>query len=251
MSVRKDEVPDDDTTQDVDEYEDKSTVEEGEAASFVVELSGAVASAVEVAYATSNGTGAGHAVAGTDYAVTNGTLTFNSGESLTQTITVTTTDDDLNEPTEIFTVTLPDQTLPDLVSIGTSSAQGTITDNDGLTAAVTAAATSVDEGETAEFVVALTGGTSNGGRTEHRGGLLYYTVGGTATSGDDYTAPTDLTLTIGTGVATGTISIETLTDTVVENNDETLEVTLAGRSTVLVAPAVDANNATGFSTAIK
>ena len=70
VSVRKDEVPDDDTTQNVNEYQDKSTVEEGEAASFVVELSGAVASAVEVAYATSNGTGAGHAVAGTDYAVT-------------------------------------------------------------------------------------------------------------------------------------------------------------------------------------
>ena len=64
--------------------------------------------------------------------IRSGTLTFNSGESLTQTVTVTTTDDDLNEPTEIFTVTLPDQTLPDQVRIGTSSAQGTITDNDGL-----------------------------------------------------------------------------------------------------------------------
>ena len=139
VSVRKDEVPDDDNTQDVDEYEDKSTVEEGEAASFVVELSGAVARAVEVAYATSNGTGDGDAVADTDYADTSGTLIFNSGESLTQTVTVTTTDDDLNEPTEIFTVTLPDQTLPNQVRIGTSNAQGTITDNDGLVAAVTAA----------------------------------------------------------------------------------------------------------------
>ena len=179
----------------------------------MVELSGAVASAVEVAYATSNGTGDGDAVADTDYADTSGTLTFNSGESLTQTVTVTTTDDDLNEPTEIFTVTLPDQTLPDQVRIGTSSAQGTITDNDGLVAAVTAVADSVDEGETAEFAVALTGGTSTAAV------LVTYTVGGTATSGDDYTAPTDLTLTIGTGVASGTISIETLTDREVEAND--------------------------------
>ena len=154
MSVRKDEVPDDDTTQNVNEYQDKSIVEEGEAASFVVELSGAVASAVEVAYATSNGTGDGATpLQGRTTPLRSGTLTFNSGESLTQTITVPTTDhdDDLNEPTEIFTVTLPDQTLPNRVSIGTSSVQGTITDNDGLVAAVTALATSVDEGSTAEF----------------------------------------------------------------------------------------------------
>ena len=243
VSVRKDEVLDDETTQDVDEYVDKSTVEEGVSASFVVELSGAVASAVEVAYATSNGTGAGHAVAGTDYAVTNGTLTFNSVESLTQTVTVTTTDDDLNEPTEIFTVTLPDQTLPDQVSIGTSSAQGTITDNDGLVAAVTALATSVDEGSTAEFEVELTGGTSTAAV------IVTYTVGGTASSGEDYTAPTDLTLTIGTGVASGTISIETLTDREVEGNDETVEVTLTGASTSTGTATVDPDNATA-STAI-
>ena len=237
VSVRKDEVPDDDTTQDVDEYEDKSTVEEGEAASFVVELSGAVASAVEVAYATSNGTGDGDAVADTDYADTSGTLTFNSGESLTQTIAVATTDDAFNEPTETFAVTLPDQTLPDLVSIGTSSAPGTITDNDGLTAAVTAAAASVDEGKTAEFEVELTGGTSTAAV------IVTYTVGGTATSGEDYTAPTDLTLTIATGVATGTISIETLTDRVVENNDETVEVELTGATTSTGTVTVDDANA--------
>ena len=244
VSVRKDEVLDDDTTPNVDEYQDKSIVEEGEAASFVVELSGAVASAVEVAYATSNGTGAGHAVAGTDYAVTNGTLTFNSVESLTQTITVPTTDhdDDLNEPTEIFTVTLPDQTLPDGVSIGTSSVQGTITDNDGVVAAVTARATSVDEGSTAEFEVELTGGTSTAAV------IVTYTVGGTATSGEDYTAPTDLTLTIGTGVASGTISVETLTDTVVERDDETLEITLTGATTSTRTVAIDADKTTVTTT---
>ena len=207
-------------------------MEEGEAATFVVELSGAVASAVEVAYATSNGTDAGDAVADTDYADTSGTLTFNSGQSLTQTITVTTTPDDLNEPTEIFTVTLPDQTLPDLVSIGTSSVQGTITDNDGLTAAVTAVATSVDEGETAEFAVELTGGTSTADV------IVTYTVGGTATSDDDYTAP-DTTLTIGSGLPSGTIAIETLTDTVLDSNDETIEITLTKASTATRTVTVD------------
>ena len=148
---------------------------------------------------------------------------------------MTTTNDTLNEPTEKFTVTLTGPDLPDQVSIGTSSAQGTITDNDDLTAAVTAVETSVDEGETAEFAVALTGGTSTAEV------LVTYTVGGTATAGDDYTAP-DLTLTIGTGVASGTIAIETRTDTVLDGDDETLEVTLgsinsSGNGSVSSTPA--------------
>ena len=178
-------------------------------------------------YATSNETGAGHATAGTDYtAVSNTFLTFTSGQSLTQPIAVTTADDNFNEPTEKFTVTLTGQDLPDLVSIGTSSKQGTITDNDDLTAAVTALATSVDEGNTAEFAVTLTGGTSTAPV------LVSYTVGGTATSGEDYTAPTDLTLTIGTGDTSGTISIKTLTDTVLDGDDETLEITLGSASSI-------------------
>ena len=246
VSVKAEEVEDNEDTQDVNEYQDKSIVEEGGRASFVVELSGAVAETVIVGYATSNETGAGHATAGTDYTATNGalTLTFKPDESLSQTIAVTTIDDPFNEPTEKFTVTLtePDPPgFPDLVSIGTSSVQGTITDNDGLTAAVTALATSVDEGSTAEFEVELTGGTSTAEV------LVAYTVGGTATSGEDYTAPTDLTLTIGTGVASGTISIETLTDTVVAEGNETLEVTLSEATTATGSAAVDADSKTAIT----
>ena len=127
------------------------------------------------------------------------------------------------------------------MSIGTSSVQGTITDNDGLTAAVTALATSVDEGSTAEFEVELTGGTSTAAV------IVTYTVGGTATSGEDYTAPTDLTLTISTGVATGTISIETRTDTVVAEGNETLEVTLSEATTATGSAAVDADSKTAIT----
>ena len=50
---------------------------------FVVELSGAVSSEVVVSYATSDGTGAHPAAAGTDYtAVSATTLTFRPGEAL-------------------------------------------------------------------------------------------------------------------------------------------------------------------------
>ena len=225
VSVKAEEVEDDDSTPNVDEYDDKSIVEEGGSASFIVELSGAAAETVIVGYATSSETGAGHATAGTDYtAVSDTLLIFTSGQSLTQTIAVTTADDNFNEPTEKFTVTLTGQDLPDLVSIGTSSKQGTITDNDGLVAAVTALATSVDEGSTTEFEVKLTGGTSTAEV------LVTYTVGGTATA-DDYTAP-DGTLTIGLGVSSGTISIETLTDTVLDGDDETLEIKLASANSI-------------------
>ena len=244
VSVKAEEVEDDDSTPE-DEYEDKSEVEEGGSASFIVELSGAVASTVQVAYATSSDTGAGHATAGDDYTATSGalTLTFTPGESRSQTIAVATTNDNLNEPTEQFTVTLtkPDPPgFPDLVSIGTSSVQGTITDDDGLTAAVTAVADSVDEGEIAEFEVALTPATI----TSTAPVEVTFTVGGTATAGDDYTAPTDLTLTIATGATSGTISIEVLTDREVENNAETLAVTLTEAFTATGTATVDADNVT-------
>ena len=245
VSVKAETVEDDDTTPE-DEEEDKSVVEEGGSASFVVELSGAVASAVEVSYTTSNDTaeaGTNEAGDDKDYRTASGTLTFTPSESLTQTLTVTTTDDDLNEATEEFTVTLTGPNLPDQVDVdmGTSSAQGTITDNDGLTAAITAVETSVDEGNTAEFTVALTGGTSTADV------LVTYTVGGSATSGDDYTAP-DSTLTIGSGLPTGTIAIETLTDIVAEGNDETLEVTLTGATTSTRTVTIDADKTTATTT---
>ena len=89
--------------------------------------------------------------------------------------------------------------------------------------------------------MALTGGTSTADV------LVSYTVGGTATSGDDYTAP-DLTLTIGTGAASGTIAIVTLTDTVFDGNDETLEVTLTGATTQTRTVAIDADKATATTT---
>ena len=79
-----------------------ATATEGAAANFVVTLSGAVSSAVEVSYQTSDGT----AVAGSDYTGADDTLTFSVGGSLQQTIAVDTTDDTLNEATEDFTLTL-------------------------------------------------------------------------------------------------------------------------------------------------
>ena len=195
-----------------------STVTEGESASFVVKLSGATLSDLVVSYETSDGSGDAGAIAGQDYNEVSGTLTFSAGSGLTQTFTVATIDDKLNEATETFTVTLGEVSLPASAELGVTDAAVEILDNDGLTAKVTADADLVAEGDPATFTVTLTGGTSTGDV------VVVYTVDGSATASDDYTAP-DGTLTIGMGETSGTITIATRADEVMES-DETLEVTL-------------------------
>ena len=201
---------------------DGAAAEEGDTVSFAVALSGAVAIRVEVPYETSSGTGATDAGAGADYDVTRGTLTFEPN-ALEQTIRVATIEDSLNEADETFAVTLTDSGLPAGVSLGTASAAGTITDDDSQSARVGANAVSVTEGRAAAFAVTLTGGTSTAAVE------VAYSVGGTATAGTDYNAPGG-TLTIAAGSDSGTITIVTRTDGVVDPG-ETLEVQLTGATT--------------------
>ena len=212
------------------------TVPEGTAAQFTVTLSGAVGSDVALGWSTTGGT----ATAGADYtAVTGGTVTFVSGESLTRTISVMTLEDILAESDETFMVTLaaPGTGLPTGVSLDTATATGTIEDDDPIKASVAAVAGTVDEGTAAEFTVSLTGGTSAADVE------VTYTVGGTATAGTDYTVPpTPATLTIAAGESTGTISIQTLDDGVLDHG-ETLTVTLDGASTTAGTVTVDSTAA--------
>ena len=194
-------------------------VAEGEAATFTVTLSGQVSSAVEVDWSTADET----ATAGDDYTAASGTLTFEADSTAAQTLSVSTRDDTLAEDEETFTVTLSGSSLPAGVSLGTSSATGTITDDDALSAAVSADAETVVEGNDATFTVALTGGESTADVE------VTYTVSGTATAGTDYTAPSG-TLTLDAGASSGTITVATLVDTVLDGG-ETLSVTLSGAGT--------------------
>ena len=200
--------------------------DEGDGVQFVVELSGAVSSDVKVSYATSNGTA--EAGTGKDYtAVAATTLTFTGGQ-MSKTVTVATLEDDLNEADETFTVTLTGVALPDGVSLDADGdeATGTILDDDALTVSVAGPATNVEEGETARFTVTVTG-------TSTEAVVVSYevdTTASTATATDDYTVPSGTELTIGAGVASGTIDIVTKTDQVLEP-DETLMLKLTGVST--------------------
>ncbi len=212
--------------------------DEGDGVRFVVKLSGAVSSAVEVSYATSDGT----AVAGTDYtAVPATTLTFTAGQT-EKTVTVATTEDDLNEADETFTValTVPDGvTLPEGVVLGTGGT-GTIEDDDEVTVSVAGPGANVEEGDDAEFTVTVSGGTRTAAVE-----VSYEvdTTASTATATDDYTAPSATVLTIGAAETSGTIEIATIEDTVLEP-DETLVLKLTAVST-----AGDASVSTASATA--
>lgn len=112
------------------------TVTEGEgtgAAQFTVTLSEASERPITVDYATVDGS----AVAGSDYQAASGTLTFEPGGPLAQTISVSVEADDIAESTENFFVQLSDPVNAEL-----SDAQGTGTIlEQGSTPVITAALT--------------------------------------------------------------------------------------------------------------
>ena len=223
-------VEDDAQTPNVDETDDKSSVEEGETASFVVTLSGEVSGTVSVTYTTANGTA--ESGTGKDYTTASGTLQFAAGD-LSKTIEVTTLEDVLNEASETYTLTLTAVTGVSGVSLGTSSATGTIEDDDALTAALGTHTANVAEGSEATFEVDLSGGTSTADVE------VIYAVDSdtTATSGDDYTAPSGK-LTIAAGQSSGTITIGTNTDQV-HDPGETVVLKLTSATTAARTVTVD------------
>ena len=125
---------------------------------FTVTLAKAVASAVTVNYATSDGT----ATAGQDYtAVTSGSVTI-AANSTSATFTVSVTGDETDEPNETFNVTisLPANTTAAAITGGaTATVTGTILDDDPAVVTVAAKNSPVTEGEEVVFVLTRTGVT--------------------------------------------------------------------------------------------
>ena len=232
MSVGPVLVEDDDQTPE-DETDDKSTVEEGETASFVVTLSGEVSGTVSVTYTTANGTA--ESGTGKDYTTASGTLEFTTGQT-SKTIDVTTLEDGLNEASETYTLTLTGVSGVTGVSLEKASETGTIEDDDVLTAALDTHTENVPEGSEATFEVDLSGGTSTAAVE------VTYEVdaSSTATSGTDYTAPTSWKLTIAAGESSGTITIGTLDNDGVLDPDETLVLRLTSATTDTRTVTVDA-----------
>lgn len=173
---------------------------------------------------TVNYTIGGTATNSVDYSNLTGNVTFAAGSS-TAIIDINSTDDTVFEGNETVILTLASSSN---YNIGASNrATVTIADNDLPT--ITIAATDGNASETAS------GQPSNPGRfTLTRTGntasalTVNYTITGTATNGVDYTNLTG-TVTFAAGSSTAIIDINTINDTLVENN-ETVILTLAGGS---------------------
>ena len=192
-----------------------SVSEVGPVATITVTRSGGTASAVTVAYATSNGT----ASAGSDYSTTSGTLNFTAGQ-ISRTFTVPITNDTIDEANETVNLILSNPTGG--ATLGTpGTAVLTIVDNDtGGALRFSAATYSVSEvGPLVTITVTRSGGTASAVT------VAYATGNGTAGTGSDYTA-TSGTLTFNAGETSKSFTIPILNDGLAEGN-ETVNLTLS------------------------
>ena len=205
-----------------------STVDEGDTTTaYTVSLSPSgvtPTSDLTVDYATSDGT----ATAGTDYAAKAGTLTFSRTAAGSQTFTVQTTEDTLDEGAgETFTVTISSPSGGGgTTSLGTATVTTTITDDDDAPTGITLSAIPNSLGEDDSATSVTVTATLNGGSTRTSDTVV--TIGtfvGTATKDTDYTVTSLATVTISanSSTGTGTFTVTPTDDDVVEG-DETISI---------------------------
>ncbi|MFM6731750.1 MAG: FG-GAP-like repeat-containing protein, partial [Microcystis panniformis] len=193
------------------------TVTEGNSgttnAVFTVSLSSAASTVVSVNYATANGT----ATAGTDYtAIPPTTLTFNPGET-SKTITVPVNGDNQVELNETFFLNLSNlQANGSNVTLADNQGQGTITNDDSASIAISDV--TITEGNSGTTNAVFTVTLSNPIDTAIT--LNYATADGTATTADnDYTAINLTPLTFNAGETSKTITVAVNGDNKVESNE--------------------------------
>ena len=194
-----------------------ASAHEGDSATFTVTLNPAAADEVTVDYATS--VAASDTAAQSDFTAKNGTLTFAAGDT-TETFTVATLEDSVDEVDETFTVTLSNAsgaTLP-----ADATATGTITDDDQ--AALAIADAGADEGDDITFTVTLDPVSSREVTVDWATSVA---TGDTAVQAD-FTADSG-TLTFAAGDSSKTFTVATTEETTLEP-DETFTVTLSDAS---------------------
>ena len=191
---------------------DDVTVTEGANAQFSVSLDKVWSSDVTVDYTTADGS----ASAGSDYTgvSTAQTLTIAAGQQ-SATLTVSTTDDSIDEPNETFTVTLAN---PSGATLGDATGTATITDNDDPPS-LSINDVTVTEGGAAQFTISLDAVSGKAVTVN------WATSDGTATAGSDYTARAGQSATIAAGQQSATITVSTTDDSTDEPN-ETFTITL-------------------------
>lgn len=175
-----------------------------------------------VSYATANAT----ATAGTDYAATNGTLTFAPGET-SKTIAVLVNGDTLNEANETLLLNLSNAVG---ATIADAQGVGTLTNDDGASLSIADASTV--EGKSGTKTLTFTITRSSGSGTAS---VAWATSNGTATAGSDYNAASG-TVSFASGQTSKTISVTIRGDSTVEA-DETFFVTLSSPTNASIARA--------------
>ena len=174
----------------------------------------------------------GTASNGVDYTTLSGTRVIPAGTNSTK-ISVTPLDDALVEAAETVTLTLAPSAAYNIGS--PNNATVTITDDDGALPAVSIAATDAIAAEpgsnTGKFTVTRTGPTN---------GLLkiFYTVGGSAAAGTDYTALNGQ-VTIQAGKFSRAIAVKPIDDAITEAA-ETVILTLRGTNTYTIGSPASA-----------
>ena len=193
---------------------DDAQAEEGDAMTFTVTLDNAVQDGFTVTPGFTDVT----ATEGTDYDENTAALSFSGTAGETQTFTVSTTEDDVFEGDETFTVGLS-VSGTSLSVTATDTGTGTIHDDDAAT--VTISDAQAEEGDAMTFTVTLDKAVQDG---------FTVTPGftdGTATGqGTDYTENTVALAFTGTAGETQTFTVSTAEDEIVEG-DETFTVGLS------------------------
>ena len=217
-----------------------ASAEEGEVITFTVNRSGATGEPSSMSWSTSDDGDGAHPASTGDYTpqTTAQTLSFAAGDT-SKTITVQTTQDQIDEENETFLVTLSQPSAGASISDGT--AIGTITDNDdtptGITLSVDAdtdtdnvqnSLTENDGGRTIRVTA-----TVKGGSTFPEAQVITIEIGqstDSATEGADYATIADKTITIPAGTTSAHVDF-TLAP-VNDNLDELDEIiTISGTTT--------------------
>jgi uncharacterized delta-60 repeat protein len=212
-----------------------ASVTEGTDVDLTVTRTAGSYGAVDVNYYTSNSS----ATAPDDYAEATGTLSWSDGDTSSRLVTVTTVDDETDEPAELFYVVLSEPTGG--ADIGTGSVLVTLEDNDtgppGTLRVLTATA-SVGEANTQMSVtVTRTGGASGPASVD------FTTQDDTAAAGQDYVAASG-TLNWGDFDSNSKSITIQLTDDTVDEPDETFFVLLSNATGATLDAAADTTTVT-------
>ncbi len=199
--------------------------EDGGSATITVTRDSAIGS-VSVDYATETPNTANPAMADADYIPTQGTLTFNAGET-TKTLTIPILNDDLVEGTETVQIALANPSNGAILGENATAILEILDHEPGSLEFINASSSGL-EGNSGAAVDTVVGKISRSGGSD--GEVTVQVVldnpAGTATLGEDYTATFPITVTFADGETADRDVVIPLVGDLVNEPDETLQLQL-------------------------